>query len=153
MTRKIIVTLRKILDKLRLKVAVPTVPPTNNTNDLSPPRATVGSTDGDLMLPIASSNMTLKLQLSDKFSDFFVLKNPTVFAPLATTQMNPMVQFEHDILGAINKDKQAPNCTNIWSSSQIPRDKAMTGPRFSQIDISKQVSTFTYRVTFIPYVT
>ena len=104
------------------------------------------------MLPIASSKMTLKLQLRDKFADFFVLKNPTVFAPLATTQLNPMVLFEHDILEDSNKNKQAPNSTNIWSSSQMPRDKAMTGPRFAQIDIFTQVSTFAYPVTFIPYV-
>lgn len=34
---------------------------------------------------------------------------------------------------------QAPNRAAIWSKSQKPRAKAMTGPRFEQTDFSLQV--------------
>jgi NADH dehydrogenase (ubiquinone) Fe-S protein 6 len=35
---------------------------------------------------------------------------------------------------------QAPNRTTIWSRSQNPRGKAMTGPRFEQTIMEAQVS-------------
>jgi NADH dehydrogenase (ubiquinone) Fe-S protein 6 len=35
---------------------------------------------------------------------------------------------------------QAPNRAGIWSRSQMPREMAMTGPRFEQTIISDQVS-------------
>jgi NADH dehydrogenase (ubiquinone) Fe-S protein 6 len=34
---------------------------------------------------------------------------------------------------------QAPNRVGVWSRSQKPRSKAMTGPRFEQTDFSVQV--------------
>lgn len=36
--------------------------------------------------------------------------------------------------------EQAPNRVDIWSRSQKPRSKAMTGPRFEQTDFDVQVS-------------
>ena len=36
--------------------------------------------------------------------------------------------------------EQAPNRAEVWSRSQKPRSKAMTGPRFEQTDFSVQVS-------------
>jgi hypothetical protein len=34
---------------------------------------------------------------------------------------------------------QAPNRVGVWSRSQKPRSKAMTGPRFEQTDFDLQV--------------
>lgn len=34
---------------------------------------------------------------------------------------------------------QAPNRVGVWSRSQQPRSKAMTGPRFEQTDFAEQV--------------
>lgn len=39
--------------------------------------------------------------------------------------------------------EQAPNRVDIWSRSQKPRSKAMTGPRFEQTDFDLQVSGHT----------
>ncbi|KAG5930403.1 hypothetical protein E4U42_001649 [Claviceps africana] len=36
--------------------------------------------------------------------------------------------------------EQAPNRTDVWSRSQAPRSKAMTGPRFEQTDFDLQVT-------------
>ena len=42
--------------------------------------------------------------------------------------------------GERQRQLQAPNRSNIWSRSQQPRDRAMTGPRFEQTIIEHQVS-------------
>lgn len=38
--------------------------------------------------------------------------------------------------------KQSPNYASTWSLNQRPKIEAMTGPRFSQIDLSQQVNQF-----------
>jgi NADH dehydrogenase (ubiquinone) Fe-S protein 6 len=42
--------------------------------------------------------------------------------------------------GERQRQLQAPNRSTIWSRSQQPRDRAMTGPRFEQTIIEYQVS-------------
>jgi NADH dehydrogenase (ubiquinone) Fe-S protein 6 len=42
--------------------------------------------------------------------------------------------------GERQRQLQAPNRATIWSRSQQPRDRAMTGPRFEQTIIEYQVS-------------
>src|SRR2546421_7295057 len=41
--------------------------------------------------------------------------------------------------GERQRQLQAPNRSNIWSMSQQPRDRAMTGPRFEQTIMEHQV--------------
>ncbi|OMJ22901.1 Lactobacillus shifted protein, partial [Smittium culicis] len=38
----------------------------------------------------------------------------------------------------LNAFKQAPNHPTVWSNEQIPREIAMTGPRFEQTDLEAQ---------------
>ena len=42
--------------------------------------------------------------------------------------------------GEIQRQMQAPNRKSVWSRSQQPRDKAMSGPRFEQTTMEMQVS-------------
>jgi NADH dehydrogenase (ubiquinone) Fe-S protein 6 len=42
--------------------------------------------------------------------------------------------------GERQRQLQAPNRATIWSRTQQPRDRAMTGPRFEQTIIEYQVS-------------
>lgn len=42
--------------------------------------------------------------------------------------------------GETVRQMQAPNRANIWSRSQMPRERAMTGPRFEQTIMETQVS-------------
>jgi NADH dehydrogenase (ubiquinone) Fe-S protein 6 len=37
------------------------------------------------------------------------------------------------------RQMQAPNRSSIWSRSQMPREKAMQGPRFEQMIVEDQV--------------
>jgi len=37
------------------------------------------------------------------------------------------------------RSMQAPNRKGIWSRSQMPREKAMVGPRFEQMIVEDQV--------------
>ncbi|KAK6087892.1 nadh-ubiquinone oxidoreductase [Seiridium cupressi] len=57
-------------------------------------------------------------------------------------ETTPEAKSEEDSLGlAENQERglqQAPNRTEIWSRSQRPRAKAMTGPRFEQTDFDLQ---------------
>ena len=39
---------------------------------------------------------------------------------------------------------QAPNRLTTWSRNQEPREQAMSGPRFEQMDMSKQVIPFLF---------
>ena len=42
--------------------------------------------------------------------------------------------------GEIKRQLQAPNRAEIWSRSQMPRERAMSGPRFEQTIMEWQVS-------------
>lgn len=61
------------------------------------------------------------------------------------SETTPETKSEEDSLGLVENTerglKQAPNRTEIWSRSQRPRAKAMTGPRFEQTDFDLQVRT------------
>jgi NADH dehydrogenase (ubiquinone) Fe-S protein 6 len=48
--------------------------------------------------------------------------------------------------GERQRQLQAPNRSTIWSRSQQPRDKAMTGPRFEQTIMEHQVSQHCLRL-------
>jgi hypothetical protein len=65
--------------------------------------------------------------------------------PDKKAETTPDVKTEEDSLGlqenAERGLKQAPNREGIWSRSQRPRAKAMTGPRFEQTDFDVQVRT------------
>jgi NADH dehydrogenase (ubiquinone) Fe-S protein 6 len=60
-------------------------------------------------------------------------------------ETTPETKSEEDSLGLVENIErglnQAPNRTEIWSRSQRPRAKAMTGPRFEQTDFDLQVRT------------
>jgi NADH dehydrogenase (ubiquinone) Fe-S protein 6 len=58
-------------------------------------------------------------------------------------ETTPEAKSEEDSLGVTENEErgiqQAPNRRGIWSRSQKPRAKAMTGPRFEQTDFDLQV--------------
>lgn len=58
-------------------------------------------------------------------------------------ETTPEAKSEEDSLGLTENQErglqQAPNRTEIWSRSQRPRAKAMTGPRFEQTEFDLQV--------------
>lgn len=47
---------------------------------------------------------------------------------------------EEPEVGERNRQLQAPNRANTWAPSQMPRERAMTGPRFEQTIMELQVS-------------
>ncbi|KAI0971628.1 hypothetical protein F4678DRAFT_431354 [Xylaria arbuscula] len=57
-------------------------------------------------------------------------------------ETTPETKSEEDSLGLTENTerglRQAPNRTEIWSRSQQPRAKAMSGPRFEQTDFDLQ---------------
>ncbi|KAI0025031.1 zinc-finger domain-containing protein [Xylariomycetidae sp. FL0641] len=57
-------------------------------------------------------------------------------------ETTPETKSEEKTLGLTENEErglsQAPNRKEIWSRSQIPRAKAMTGPRFEQTDFDLQ---------------
>ena len=60
-----------------------------------------------------------------------------------TKKQDPSAVVPEDSLNSANSAqpvKQAPNRVGIWSRSQQPRTKAMTGPRFEQTDFDHQVT-------------
>jgi NADH dehydrogenase (ubiquinone) Fe-S protein 6 len=58
-------------------------------------------------------------------------------------ESTPQGKSEEESLGLIENQErglqQAPNRAEIWSRSQRPRAKAMSGPRFEQTDFDLQV--------------
>lgn len=49
----------------------------------------------------------------------------------------PLQEYQKE--GEQKRELQAPNRAGVWSRSQMPRDLAMTGPRFEQTIIEAQV--------------
>jgi NADH dehydrogenase (ubiquinone) Fe-S protein 6 len=54
---------------------------------------------------------------------------------------------ESAVEGERQRQLQAPDRPNIWSRSQQPRERAMTGPRFEQTIIEYQVSRPASRIS------
>ncbi|KAH9898900.1 hypothetical protein F4778DRAFT_782500 [Xylariomycetidae sp. FL2044] len=63
-------------------------------------------------------------------------------APVAKGETSLETKSEEESLGVVENEErglsQAPNRKEIWSRSQRPRAKAMTGPRFEQTDFDLQ---------------
>jgi hypothetical protein len=49
------------------------------------------------------------------------------------------VPEKKNAIPSLNEYQQAPNRRTKWSVSQLERSKAMSGPRFRQMDFSGQV--------------
>lgn len=52
------------------------------------------------------------------------------------------VPEKKNAIPSLNEYQQAPNRRTKWSVSQLERSKAMSGPRFRQMDFSGQVPQF-----------
>ncbi|RDA86735.1 hypothetical protein CP532_4172 [Ophiocordyceps camponoti-leonardi (nom. inval.)] len=59
-------------------------------------------------------------------------------APVPTTTETAIQNAQSKELSQSEELSQAPNRVGVWSRSQNPRSKAMTGPRFEQTDMSLQ---------------
>ncbi|RCI10008.1 hypothetical protein L249_8405 [Ophiocordyceps polyrhachis-furcata BCC 54312] len=59
-------------------------------------------------------------------------------AAVPTTTETAIENAESKELSQSKELGQAPNRVDVWSRSQNPRSKAMTGPRFEQTDMSLQ---------------
>ena len=64
-----------------------------------------------------------------------ILENKAETTPEAKSEEDSTGLAENEARGLM----QAPNRKEIWSRSQRPRAKAMTGPRFEQTDFDLQV--------------
>ena len=53
-------------------------------------------------------------------------------------QDKPLQEFDAE--GEKQRQMQAPNRRGVWSRSQMPRERAMTGPRFEQTIMETQAS-------------
>ena len=60
--------------------------------------------------------------------------------PLSTQGIKSGTLQETVEEGEAQRQTQAPNRKSVWSRSQQPRDKAMSGPRFEQTIMELQVS-------------
>jgi hypothetical protein len=129
---------RSLLEKTKLKVIKENLPNEANIASaaLEHPDAKAMTFSSD---PADDANKA-GLEVAAEMTKFLIIEKPSIFAPLSIQwQERSLTGNREDDALVKSKLGQAPNYELTWSMHQADRRIAMSGPRFTGIDLSKQV--------------